>query len=68
MAIYSCKGCVAPKRHPGCHSSCEEYLKEKAEYERKKAEEEKRRKIEYGLDSHIRRYMNASRKIHGQKG
>jgi hypothetical protein len=21
-----CKGCVAPKRHSGCHSVCEEYI------------------------------------------
>lgn len=21
-----CKNCVAPKRHAGCHSTCEEYL------------------------------------------
>ena len=21
-----CMGCVAPKRHPGCHSGCEEYV------------------------------------------
>ena len=36
--ITSCKGCVAPKRYPGCHAVCPEYLKEKAEYESRKAE------------------------------
>ena len=36
MAITCCKNCVPPKRHPGCHGTCEQYLKEKAEYERQK--------------------------------
>lgn len=31
MRIKCCVGCVAPKRHVGCHSKCEEYLKERAE-------------------------------------
>ena len=25
-----------PQRHPGCHGTCEQYLKEKAEYEKQK--------------------------------
>ena len=28
MAINSCNGCMPPKRYPGCHSVCEDYLKE----------------------------------------
>ena len=28
--ILCCKGCVAPKRYPGCHGHCPEYIKEKA--------------------------------------
>lgn len=24
-----CRDCKPPKRHPGCHSECEEYLKER---------------------------------------
>ena len=36
MGIKCCKGCVAPKRHPGCHSKCEQFLKEKEEYEKEK--------------------------------
>ena len=43
--IYSCKDCVAPKRHPGCHGSCPEYLAEKAEYDRIKAISDKQRDI-----------------------
>lgn len=36
--INSCKGCVAPKRYPGCHAVCPEYLAAKAEHESRKAE------------------------------
>lgn len=35
-AIECCRYCVAPKRYPGCHGKCPEYLKEKAEYEKRK--------------------------------
>lgn len=33
MPIFSCKNCVPPKRHPGCHGTCPEYLGEKETYE-----------------------------------
>lgn len=32
-----CKGCLAPKRHCGCHSNCEEYLNWKGIYDKEKA-------------------------------
>lgn len=35
--VRSCMGCVPPKRHPGCHGQCKEYLEQKAEYDRLKA-------------------------------
>lgn len=38
MAIFCCKGCVAPKRYPGCHGHCPEYIAEKAEHDSRKAE------------------------------
>ena len=36
--IHSCKDCVAPKRYPGCHAVCQEYITAKAEHERRKEE------------------------------
>lgn len=36
MSIKCCRNCVPPKRHIGCHGTCEQYLKEKAEYEKQK--------------------------------
>jgi hypothetical protein len=51
-----CHKCTAPKRHPGCHASCEEYLKAKAEFERIKQESDPGREYRlYSVDkiSHI---------------
>lgn len=31
MSIKCCKDCVPPTRYPGCHSECEEYIKQKKE-------------------------------------
>lgn len=31
--ISCCFGCEPPKRYPGCHDKCEEYQKQKAEWE-----------------------------------
>lgn len=50
MAIRCCHGCIAPKRHPGCHGTCPEYLKEKAEYDAKMAEDYKQRKLIQNLN------------------
>ena len=33
MKINCCYGCEAPKRHAGCHDTCEEYLAEKNKLE-----------------------------------
>jgi hypothetical protein len=41
MAVNCCNGCVAPKRHPGCHASCPKYIAVKAAHDRRKAEHEK---------------------------
>lgn len=45
MSIHCCYGCVAPKRYPGCHGSCPEYLAEKTEHDRIKAEYDRERQI-----------------------
>lgn len=39
IAINCCKDCVPPQRHPGCHSKCEQYAKEKLEYDKLKKKE-----------------------------
>lgn len=49
MAFDCCKGCVKPKRHPGCHDHCPEYEEEKRIHEKRKAADNKRRSINLGL-------------------
>lgn len=39
-----CKDCTAPDRHPGCHDTCEYYLKEREKYEDAKKQEEREKK------------------------
>lgn len=49
MAIKCCKGCVAPKRHTACWGHCPEYQKEKAEYDERKAVEDKKRRTDQAI-------------------
>lgn len=63
--ICCCKGCVAPKRNPGCHGTCPEYIEQKAEHDRLKAIENQKRAIEAGLDSQM--YSGVYRAYKAQK-
>ena len=49
IMTFTCKDCG--NRHPGCHSQCEKYQKEKAAYEKQKAENVKHNSIQGGLDA-----------------
>lgn len=49
MAFECCVSCVKPKRHPGCHDHCPDYLAEKAEHETRKAQQDKERRIAGGI-------------------
>lgn len=51
MTTFSCRYCTAPKRQPGCHGTCPEYLKEKAEYNERKEQFDKERAVKNGLFS-----------------
>lgn len=44
-----CHGCVAPKRHVGCHGTCPEYHDWKATEQIKKDAERKRREDEAAM-------------------
>lgn len=48
---FSCKGCEAPKRYPGCHGSCPDYLAERAEYDRLKAIHDREREVNTGINN-----------------
>ena len=45
--IFSCKDCQ--QRHPGCHSKCETYKKEKAEHEAQLEAARRERNVKQGL-------------------
>lgn len=49
-SITCCYQC--PNRHPCCHSSCEKYIKEKAEYDAKVSELKKQKNIQQGLNEY----------------
>lgn len=49
MTIKVCHGCVAPKRYPGCHDHCPEYLAEKAENDAKREKQFKETVVRTGL-------------------
>ena len=48
--ITCCKGCVPPKRHSACWSTCPEYKAEKEEDLRKKRIEKRARAKDRALD------------------
>lgn len=47
--INCCRYCVAPKRYPGCHDHCAEYAEEKAENDRLRELDAKKRYINNGI-------------------
>ena len=47
--INCCRYCVAPKRSPGCHDHCAEYAEEKAENDRLRELDAKKRYINNGI-------------------
>ena len=67
MGISCCNGCVAPKRYPGCHGSCPEYIKEKAEHNARMEEDKQRRRIIYDLNARRRRYAAIARAVNNQR-
>lgn len=43
---FTC-GRDCPDRQPGCHSKCEKYKRERAEYDKRKSEEDAKRSVYY---------------------
>ena len=66
MRINCCKGCVAPKRYPGCHDHCADYAAERAEYDRLKAAEEKRVKVKNDIYSQRSNSVTKAMRKHGR--
>lgn len=49
--ITCCKGCT--ERYEACWGTCEKYIKQRAEYDAKKAESRKKADIEHGITESI---------------
>lgn len=63
MGVYCCLNCVAPKRHPGCHGHCPEYIEQKAKNDKDREEATRKRLIGSGITSQkIAGVMRANRK------
>ena len=61
MAISCCHGCMAPKRYPGCHDVCPDYLKEKAAHDALREEDYKRRRTIHDLNE--QRYRGVTKAV-----
>lgn len=62
MAIRCCNGCVPPKRHVGCHGTCPDYIREKAEHDALMAKEWQKRSINQGLTNETFRAVQRASK------
>ena len=62
--IKCCKDC--PEKHPGCHSTCPDYIIEKAFYEEKKAEHYKNQLIQRRLDDQMFHGIDKRKKYIGK--
>jgi hypothetical protein len=49
--MKSCKDCVAPKRHLGCHAHCPDYIEEKKENELRREKIYKAKSKVYELEN-----------------
>ena len=67
MAIQCCNGCVSPKRFPGCHGACEDYIREKAAWDERKAAADARNKTRNDIYSHRSDGVNRAMKRHSRK-
>ena len=64
MGINSCNGCVPPKRTITCKfdGTCDRYKKAKAEHDRLKAEEDRKRSIDGGITAQVLRRVSMAKK------
>lgn len=76
MRITCCKGCVAPKRYPGCHDRCPEYIEQKAQHNAEVEADRKRKQISFGITAQrtaavtraIKSRRNSFRMLDSRKG
>ena len=64
--IKCCQYCVPPKRHTACWGHCPEYLKEKAEYEERKALADKQSKVKGDIYNQRSERVTKALRKHGR--
>ena len=68
MGMFKCcHPCVPPKRHPGCHDHCPDYAAEKAENDRCKEADAKRRKVKNDIYNQRSENVSKALKRHSRK-
>lgn len=58
LVIKCCGDCVAPKRHPGCHSTCPDYIQEKEEHVKLCESARQQKAAEFSADQVSRRAVD----------
>jgi hypothetical protein len=51
MAITCCYGCVPPKRTPTCHSTCPEYIKQKAKHDAEREARNEAKFVDWSIEN-----------------
>lgn len=64
--IKCCQHCVPPKRHTACWGHCQDYAKERAEYDAKKAIEDQKRKVKGDIYSQRSERVTKVLRKHGR--
>jgi len=67
VAIKCCNGCVPPRRTPTCHSTCPDYIIEKAFSEAERQEEFEKRQAKFRMADQRVDIMSKRVKHHGRK-
>lgn len=52
MPIKCCRGCIPPRRFPGCHAKCKDYIEEKAIYDAKMKKVREKQRLQSSLDGY----------------
>lgn len=58
--------CKPPKRQPGCHGHCQEYLEERAEYDKRKAIVDQQKAIDARLTAQRTEAVSKAQKKQGK--
>lgn len=66
--IKCCRYCTPPERHPGCHSDCEDYIREKNKHDSDRREVSLRKKAEHDLNNYEVNEIHKSYKRRGRRG